>query len=327
MSSGTSQLELVVVDWMRIWIGYPKGAGGLLTSGGSDGERRGAGGGEGEAAGHPDRPAVYMSDQSHSALKRAALIAGVRRENIRLVHTGDGLPYGHGRIAPAGGRGTVPTVCGPWRFCAQCGQRQHGARSTRWGRWAEFCAREGIWLHVDAAYGGFALVTEDGRELLDGIEKADSVGMDAHKWFLSTLRGGCPHGEGIRDTSKVHSRSATMSCRIPCGEANHPNFADRGQQLSRAARALKIWMSVQTFGMARFRAAVQNGLDLARRAKEYVESSPMLELMAPVSMGVVCFRVNPAGSGYDEQALQEVNRKVLVACVLGRAGVLLVDTR
>ena len=71
-------------------------------------------------------------------------------------------------------------------------------------------------------------------------------------------------------------------------------------------------MSVQTFGMARFRAAVQNGLDLARRAEEYVESSPMLELMAPVSLGIVCFRVNPAGGGCDNKALEEVNRKVLV---------------
>lgn len=91
-----------------------------------------------------------------------------------------------------------------------------------------------------------------------------------------------------------------------------PELADRGQQLSRAARALKMWVSVQTFGMARFRAAVQNGLDLARRAEEYVESSPMLELMTPVTLGIVCFRVNPAAGGCDEEALEKVNRKVLV---------------
>ena len=83
--------------------------------------------------------------------------------------------------------------------------------------------------------------------------------------------------------------------------------------MSRAARALKIWMSVQTFGMAKFRAAIQNGLDLARRAAEYVESSAVLELMTPVSLSIVCFRVNPdpAGGSCDEAALEKVNRVVL----------------
>ena len=93
--------------------------------------------------------------------------------------------------------------------------------------------------------------------------------------------------------------------------ANHPNFADRGLQLSRTARALKIWMSVQTFGMARFREAVQNGLDLALRAAEYVESSAMLQLMTPVSLGIVCLRVNPVDRGCDEATLERINREVL----------------
>ena len=78
--------------------------------------------------------------------------------------------------------------------------------------------------------------------------------------------------------------------------ANHPNFSDRGQQLSRSARALKIWMSVQTFGMGAFREAVQNGLDFARKAEAIVRKSPMLETMAPVALSVLCFRVNPSES-------------------------------
>ena len=93
--------------------------------------------------------------------------------------------------------------------------------------------------------------------------------------------------------------------------ANHPNFADRGLQLSRAARALKIWMSVQTFGMARFRQAVQNPLDLAQRAADYVESSAVLQLMTPVSLGILCFRVNPVDRTCDEATLERINREVL----------------
>ncbi len=92
--------------------------------------------------------------------------------------------------------------------------------------------------------------------------------------------------------------------------ANHPNMSDRGLQLSRAARALKIWMSVQTFGMAKFRDAVRNGLDLAQRAGQYIESSAALELTNEVALGIVCFRFN-TGRGDDEQTLEELNRKLL----------------
>ena len=93
---------------------------------------------------------------------------------------------------------------------------------------------------------------------------------------------------------------------------NHPNFSDRGQQLSRSARALKIWMSVQTFGMAAFRNAVQQGLDLARQAEAYAHASPLLEVMTPVSLGILCFRVNPREAARSEETLEQINR--VVAC-------------
>ena len=93
--------------------------------------------------------------------------------------------------------------------------------------------------------------------------------------------------------------------------ANHPNISDRGLQLSRSVRALKIWMSVQTFGMAAFRRAVSKGMELAARAGEYVEKSRNLELLTPVSLGVVCSRVNPCDGDRDEAALEEINRTVL----------------
>ena len=145
---------------------------------------------------------------------------------------------------------------------------------------------------------------------LDGIERADSVGLDAHKWFFQHYEAGALL---VKDRQRLENAFAIGHdvLQDTVWGANHPNFADRGQQLSRAARALKIWMSVQTFGMARFRAAVQNGLDLARRAGACVEDDPMLELMTPVSLGIVCFRVNPADRACDEDTLDEVNRQVL----------------
>ena len=309
VSSGTSQLELVVVDWMRAWIGYPETAGGLLTSGGSGASVEALVAAR-EAAEHPDRPSVYMSDQCHSALQRAALIAGVRREHIRLVPSDDDFRMDMAelrqRVAEDRANGLQPVA-----VCANAGSASTGAIDPL-GAMADFCAGEGMWLHADAAYGGFALVTADGRECLDGIERADSVGLDAHKWFFQPYEAGALLVRKAEHLENAFAIGHDVLQDTVWG-ANHPNFADRGQQLSRAARALKIWMSVQTFGMAKFRAAIQNGLDLARRAAEHVESSAVLELMTPVSLSIVCFRVNPdpAGGSCDEAALEKVNRVVL----------------
>ena len=307
VSSGTGQLELVVTDWMRRWIRYPESAGGLLTSGSSAASVEAMVAAR-EAAGHPDRPAVYMSDQSHGALKRATLIAGARRDHIRVVPSDENyrmdLKELVRRVARDRDDGLQPLA-----VCANAGTSGTGSIDPL-PAIADFCEREGIWLHVDAAYGGFALVTEHGRELLDGIDRADSVSLDAHKWFFQPYEAGALM---LKDKQHLEDAFAIGNdvLQDTIWGKNHPNFADRGQQLSRQARALKIWMSVRTFGMARFRAAIQNGLDLARRAADYVEDSPILELMAPVSLGIVCFRVNPAGQGCDEETLEKINRTVL----------------
>ncbi len=307
VSSGTSQLELTVIDWMREWIGYPESGGGLLTSGGSAASVEAMAAAR-EAAGHPEHGAVYMSDQSHGALKRAAFIAGVRREHIRLVPSDDefriDLDALKRQIARDRAAGLQPLA-----VCANAGTSSTGSVDPL-AAMADLCEREGVWLHADAAYGGFALVTQRGRELLKGIERADSVGMDAHKWFFQPYEAGALIVKDNRLLENAYTIGNDVLQDTVWG-ANHPNFADRGQQLSRAARALKIWMSVRTFGMARFRAAINQGLDLACRAAAYIDESPLLELMTPVTLSIVCFRVNPAAEDYDEEALEKLNRKVL----------------
>ena len=305
VSSGTSQLELVVVDWLRGWIGYPETAGGLLTSGGSAASVEALVAAR-MAAGHPERPTMYMSDQAHSALKRAAVIVGVRRENVRLVRSDDDFRIDMAelrrRVNEDRANGLQPVA-----VCANAGTTSTGAVDPL-AAMVDYCASEGIWLHVDAAYGGFSLVTEEGKELLDGIERADSVGMDAHKWFFQPYEVGALM---VKDRTHLENAFTIGSDYLQdtVWGTNHPNFADRGLQLSRSARALKIWMSVHTFGMTAFRAAVARGFDLTRRAEELVESSPTLESMAPVTLGILCFRINPGG--HDERALEGANRKVL----------------
>lgn len=306
VSSGTSELELVVTDWMRSWIGYPETAGGLVTSGGSAASLEALVAAR-DAANSPTLPAVYMSDQSHSALKRAASVIGVRRENIRLVHTDDDFKMDVTELRRLVHEDRSAGLH-PIAVCANAGSPSTGSidplRSL-----ADFCSSEGIWLHVDAAYGGFAMVTEEGKEQLDGIERADSVGLDAHKWFFQPYEAGALLVKDLVHLENAFAMGHDVLQDTVWG-ANHPNFADRGLQLSRAARALKIWMSVHTFGISEFRAAIQSGMDLARRAMVYIEASPTLELMTQASLSIVCFRVNP-GDGIDEESLDEVNRKVL----------------
>ena len=307
VASGPSQLELVVIDWFRRWIGYPEGAGGLFTSGGSAASVDALVAAR-EAAGHPERATVYMSDQSHSALVRAAMIVGVRRQCIRMIPSDESFRVDMDSLARAVAEDRAAGFT-PVAVSANAGTVGTGAIDPLEAM-AGFCASEGLWLHVDAAYGGFAVVTERGRELLRGIERADSIGLDAHKWFFQPYEAGCLL---VKDANTLRNAFAVRPdiLQDTVWGANHPNFSDLGLQLSRSARALKVWMSVQTFGMARFRRAVGKGMELAARAEAHVRASPVLEAMSAATLGIVCFRVNSADSDLDESALEEVNRTVL----------------
>ena len=307
VASGPSQLELVVIDWFRRWLGYPASAGGLFTSGGSAGSLDALVAAR-EAAGHPERATVYMSDQSHSVLSRAAMIIGVRSEGVRTVPS-DGdfrmdLEALRRTVADDRAAGFTPIA-----VCANAGASSTGAVDPL-GAMADYCQAEGIWLHADAAYGGFAVVTDKGKRLLAGIERADSIGLDAHKWFFQPYEAGCLL---VKDASTLENVFALHHdvLQDTVWGANHPNFADRGLQLSRSFRALKVWMSVQTFGLAAFRRAVAKGMELAGRAEEHVRASPLLEITNPASLGIVCFRINPADAAIADEALEEINRNVL----------------
>ena len=307
VASGPSQIELVVIEWIRNWLGYPEGAGGLMTSGAAAASLDAFVAAR-EAAGSPENATVYISDQGHGAVTRAVRIVGVRPENIRMTPTDscsrlcmDALKR---VVAEDRAAGFNPIV-----VVANAGTGSTGAIDPL-DALADFCEVEGIWLHVDAAYGGFAVVTERGKQLLRGIERADSIGLDAHKWLFQPYEAGCLL---VKDAATLESAFGLHHDMLQdtIWGANHPNFADRGLQLSRSARALKIWMSVQIFGLAAFRRAVSKGMELAERAGEYIRQSSTLELLQPVTLSIVCFRVNPTGSDLDEESLYEINKVVL----------------
>ena len=307
VASGPSQVELVVLDWFRRWLGYPESSGGLLTSGGSAASIDAFVAAR-EAVGNPERPSVYMSDQSHGAQARAAMIVGVRQDAIRQIPTDGTFRLDMGALTRAVAEDREAGFR-PMAVCANAGTSSTGAIDPLHAM-ADLCQAEDTWLHVDAAYGGFAAITEKGGELLSGIERADSVGLDPHKWLFQPYEVGCLLVKDARTLESAFAFRPTVLQDTVWG-ANHPNLDDRGLQLSRSFRALKIWMSIQTFGLSAFRRAVSKGMELARRAEQYVQESRTLELLAPASLGIVCMRVNPEGAGLEDDTLEEVNREAL----------------
>ena len=307
-ASGASQLELVVMDWIRQWLGYPEGAGGLLTSGGSAANLIGLVAAR-EAAGQPDGQVVYMSDQTHSAIIRAALIMGVKKENIRSIASDskfridmDALTQSLAEDRSAG--------LNPIAVAANAGSTSTGSIDPL-NEIADFCEEQEIWMHVDGAFGGFAAVTPRGKQALNGIERADSICLDAHKWFFQPYEVGCLIAKDVATLENAFAIRHDILQDTIWGK-DHPNFSDRGLQLSRSVRALKIWLSVQVFGMEAFRNAILNGMMFADRAAKWIEASSTLELLSHESLSVVCFRVNPKNSNLDEIALKEINHGVLV---------------
>ena len=307
VASGPSQLELVVIEWFRRWLSYPETAGGIFTSGGSAASLDAFVAAR-EAAGHPEQATVYMSDQSHTAFYRAALIAGIRKDRVRLIPSDNRFRLDMRALEHAVASDRA-AGCTPVAVCANAGASSTGAIDPLEAM-ADYCAAEGIWMHVDAAYGGFAVITEEGSKLLRGMERADSIGLDAHKWLFTPYEAGCLLVRDAGTLEKAFSVRHDILQDTVWG-ANHPNFADRGLQLSRSFRALKVWMSIQTFGMTAFRNAVSNGMKLAAEAENYIEASELLEVMSPACLGIVCFRLSPGDANLGEDAIEEVNRSVL----------------
>ena len=326
IASGPNELELIVVDWFRQWLGMPAGSGGLLTSGGSTATLMAVVAARharvGDDAAVLARLTLYTSPQAHSAVMRAAWIAGIARENVRALATDDAFRLGAAPVAEAvaadRARGLVPFL-----VVATAGTTNTGAVDDL-SALADLCARESLWLHVDAAYGGFAMLTPAGATLLRGIERADSVVLDPHKWLYVPFECGCVLArEPARLKSAFHILPEYLTDVQPGHE--EVNFADYGEQLTRYARALKVWLSVRTFGVAPLREAIARGMQLAEYAETLVRREQALEVLAPAQLGILCFRARPAG--LDDAALIDALNERINARVNEPGGFLISSTR
>lgn len=305
-SGGPSQLELVVIDWFRQWIGYPETGGGLFTSGGSAAILDALVAAR-EQAGAPDRPAIFMSDQTHSAVERAARIIGVRPDAIVKIPADHEFRLRTAALADALAKSKSAGFT-PIAVCANAGTTNTGSIDPL-REIASYCESEKIWLHVDAAYGGFAVLCDRGRKLLAGLERADSISLDAHKWLFQPFEAGCLMVRDVATLTRAFSVNPDYLQDTKLG-LEHVNFADRGYQLTRSFRALKVWMSIQTFGLARFREAIEGAISLADEAGRQVEATEGLELLSAPSLGVLCFRYRPPDAAWTPERIDKLNEAV-----------------
>ena len=177
---------------------------------------------------------------------------------------------------------------------------------------ADLCAKEQLWMHVDAAYGGFSVLAAEGKKALAGIERADSVTMDPHKWLWVPFECGClmaKEPQRLKDAFHILP-DYLKDVETSGGEVN---FADYGEQLSRMARGIKVWLNVQYYGVddARGRRDVQSRIVAVGRAR-VPSATRTLEVLAPATLGILCFRAHPRGVD-DEAKLDALNERILHA--------------
>jgi aromatic-L-amino-acid/L-tryptophan decarboxylase len=308
--AGPAQVELVVLDWFRQLLGLPPEAGGILTTGGSEAILTAL-----VAAREPLAPeqraraVLYFSDQRHWSVDRGARIAGLRPDQVRP------LPADHNQRLPIAvlrqaAADDLRAGRWPWLVVANAGTTNTGSVDAL-DELADICAEHRLWLHADAAYGWAAALTDDGRRRLRGIERADSISLDPHKWFAQTFDAGCllmRRGAALAETFAM--RPEYMQDVEP--DPDEVNFADLGIALTRRFRALKIWLSIKALGIDWFRRVVAHSLRLAELAERLLIDAGGFELLARRELSVVCFRYAPQDWRGDLDAL---NRRLCAEAV------------
>ena len=282
--SGPSTVELVVLDWLRGICGMPDGTEGVLTTGGSVATLVALGAARtarfGERA--PQEAVAYVSSEGHAAGPRALRVLGVP---YRTLTAGADC-----RLRPDDVRAAVQAdrAAGREPFClvATAGTTSTGAVDPL-PELADLCEELGLWLHVDGAYGAPAVLCEPGRQALAGLERADSLVLDPHKWLFQPYEIGCVL---VRDGTLLERTFTLSGVYLRDTTGGEVNFRDRSVQLTRGGRALKLWLSIRTFGLAAFRDAIDHGIGLAEHAEALLRERPGWEVVSPAQLAIVCFR-------------------------------------
>jgi aromatic-L-amino-acid/L-tryptophan decarboxylase len=311
-----AQVEVNVVRWLCDLFGFPAGSRGVLTSGGSMANlsavvtARSAKLGEDFARG-----TVYVSEQAHLSVKKAAMIAGIPLANVRSVPVTSQLRIDVDALSDAIGRDRASGLR-PFLVVPSAGTTNTGAVDPL-AAVADVAEREGLWVHVDAAYGGFFQLTERGRARFAGIERADSITLDPHKGMF------LPYGTGsliVRDgvaLRRAHHLDAAYLQDIPEDE-EIPNFSDYSAELSRDFRGLRVWFPLKLHGVGAFREALDEKLDLAQVLADGLRAIPEIELPWDVDLTVAPFRLRDGDDEANRRLLDEINasKRVVLSSTL-----------
>lgn len=306
-------LEASVLRWLCDLFDFPETAQGLLTTGGSIANLTAlAAARTRHAEGATDRATVYVGEHGHGSLAKAARTIGIARQHLRVVRSTPDLrldvAHLHELIAADRAAGLIP-IC----ICAAAGTTNTGTVDPL-EEIARVAEEERVWLHVDAAYGGFFQLTERGRTRLAGIERADSITLDPHKSLF------LPFGTGalvVRSADALRQAFAEDADYLrDLGEADDlPDFDSLSVELSRDFRGLRIWLPLHLHGVAAFREQLDEKLDLARLAHETLAADPRLEVPWTPDLSIVAFRLRDGDDAAQLEFLERINasQRVLIS--------------
>jgi aromatic-L-amino-acid/L-tryptophan decarboxylase len=315
-SPAATELEQRTLAWVLDLLGLPAGWFGQITdtaststmvalaaareAAGLDIRRRGM-------AGRNDLPPlrVYTSAEAHSSVEKACIALGIGQQGLVKIATDDAMRMRDDLLAGAIAADLAAGVR-PIAVVASVGTTSTTSVDPV-AAIAQLCRRHGLWLHVDAAYGGAAGLVDSHRHLLDGCDQADSLVFNPHKWLFT------PVDCSLLYTSRpqvLREAFALVPFYLTSSESDVVNLMDYGLALGRRFRALKLWMVIRAYGRDGLAELVSGHIDLAARLAAAVRDQPGWELMAPVPLSTVCFRAHPAGVD-DEQELERLNGELV----------------
>ena len=307
-SPGATELEQVTLTWLRQWLALDESFFGIIYDTASIGVMQAIGAAreqidpECRTRGMRGDLTVYISEQTHSSAEKAAITLGFGQENVRRIPVDDEFRMRPDLLSQA----IEADIANGKRPC--CIVASVGSTSTSAidpvPRIADLAERHGIWLHVDAAYGGSAAVVPEMRHVLNGVERAHSLIVNPHKW----LYVGIDCSVLFTRYPEILRRASSLGAEyLRTAEDDHViNYMDYGMQLGRRFRALKLWYVFRYYGREGVAAMLREALRLAQLLKQWIESDPHFEICAPVPFSLVCFR-HHGSNELNERLLAQVN--------------------
>ncbi len=320
-SPAAAELEIITINWLLNLYGFPKKrGGGIFTSGGSMANLTALVTARNVKCGDDfSKAVIYLSDQAHSSNVKAIRVMGFTKEQIRIIPTDIEFKFAINKLKNAINKDRLEG----WKpFCllASAGTTNTGT-VDQLTELSEIAKAEDLWFHVDGAYGGAAILAKNGKQVLKGIDKADSLTVDPHKWFYQPYEMGCLLVRNHKWLSGTFTEKPEYLKDVE-GNSSEINFYDHGIQLTRRFRALKFYMSVKTFGLKAFREAIDYNFKLCEATEAFLRKSKKWEVVSPATLAVINFRYNPIDQNYTEAQLDKLNAQISEAVVAFREAML-----